>query len=256
MLLRPRIALAFVLFFLTTIPAICQLYRPIPPRLYSPFSRIQGYVETGWYASSEVYKYVADVNLSFDFGSWNQARFNFYGGILTLIDSNSVEGFQPDRYRGTLQPSAYIRNGLSVYSFAVRHQSYHNIDQPLGDAQESYELYNLGYQWLGRPYIAFFTGKYLNRSNVDYDWDFFLNVSTACIGRCRYSPFYVAGTGHFVIENGSLYSRSSFFDYELEAGYQNRSGVRYFTSYRLIHDVDKPNGITDHQWIFGIKYIW
>jgi hypothetical protein len=242
------------LFFSTTIPAICQLYKPIPPRLYSPFSRIQGYVEAGGYAISDVYKYSADVNLAFDFGSWNQVRFNFYGGILTLIDSDSEDGFQPERYRGTLQPSAYIRNDLNVYSFAIRHQSYHNIDSPLGDAKESYELYNIGYQWLGRTYVAFIVGKYANRTNVDYDWDFYLNVSTACIGRCRYRPFYVAGIGHYVIEDGP--SRGSFFDYELEVGYQNPSGVRFFTSVRQIHDINKPNGITDQEWVFGIKYVW
>jgi hypothetical protein len=216
---------------------------------------MHGEVETSWYGSSEVYKYLADINLDFDFGSWNNVRFNFAGGILTYIKSSHQKNFQPDRFRGTLQPSAYITRGAKTYVFAIRHQSFHVIDR-VSPSVESYEIYRLGYIRQGRTSFGLYAGNYLHRDGVDYDWDFQAEATNACLGSCRYGTFYYDGLVHYVIENGSLPNRSSFFDYGLEGGVQTKYGIRYFLAYRQIHDVNQFNGVTDHQFVVGMKYLW
>ncbi|MEN6521929.1 MAG: hypothetical protein ABFD46_12365 [Armatimonadota bacterium] len=241
-----------LLFLLIAAPAMAQLRAPVQ---YSLLSESHGDVELGWYASSDEYKYIADVNLAFDFGSWKDARFNFRGGILTLVKTTDDDNFQPDRYRGTLEPAVYLMRSNRVYSFSIRHQSFHTIDrEPV--FEESYELYNVSYQLRGQPNLTFAVGKYMNTADVDYNWDLFAEIDTSCIGSCRYGRFYTDLIGHYVDEDGDLSSRSSFFDYNIEAGIQTEAGVRYFTAYRVIHDINQFDGITDHQWVFGLKYIW
>jgi len=198
-----------LLLLLVSTPAIAQFSAPIP---YTILTRSHGNVEAGWYASSEIYKYLADLNVAFEFGSWNDARFSFRGGILTYIKTTDEDNFQPDRYRGTLEPAVYLQRDNNVYSFSIRHQSFHAIDR-VPPFDESYELYNLTYQRIGQPYITFSLGKYLNANDVDYDWDLFVEIDTGCIGGCRYGRFYGTLTGHYVNEDESLSSRSSFFDY-------------------------------------------
>jgi hypothetical protein len=212
-------------------------------------------VEADWFAASDIYKYKIDVNVDFEIGSWKQARFALGGGILTYIEGSDTNAFQPSRYRGTVEPQVYLERGCDIYSFSVRHQSYHSIDS-LPSGAESYELYNLGYLHRGRPNICFQIGRYGNQNGVDYEWNGFLDVDTGYIGRCRYGPFYVKGTLQYVRESGEIPDRHQFFNYILEMGVQNTSGVRYFTAYRQIHDVNQFNGITDHEWAFGVRYVW
>lgn len=241
-----------LLILLVSTPAIAQFRAPVP---YSILTKSHGNVEAGWYASSEIYKYLADLNVAFDFGSWHDARFNFRGGILTYIKTTDEDSFQPDRYRGTIEPAVYLQRNDNVYSFSIRHQSFHAIDRvPTFD--ESYELYNLTYQKTGLPNFTVSLGKYLNTNEVDYNWDLFAEIDTGCVGGCRYGKFYGTITGHFVDEDEDLSTRSSFFDYNLEAGIQTSLGVKYFTAYRVIHDIDQFDGTMDRQWVFGMKYIW
>lgn len=234
------------------LPASAQFRAPVP---YSLAARTHGNVELGWYASSDLYEYIADVNVAFDFGSWGDARFNIGGGILTLIKNTDAESFQPDRYRGTIEPAAYIQKGSDIYLLTVRHQSFHTIDRP-PPLEESYELYSLGYQHLGPTNIRAVVGRYLNRQDVDYQWDAFLEISNACLGTCRYGRIYGSVTGHYVDEDESLSDRGSFFNFSLEAGVQTPVGVRYFVAYRRIHDIDQFNGVADDGILIGVKYLW
>ncbi|MBI2844381.1 MAG: hypothetical protein HYX78_13365 [Armatimonadetes bacterium] len=246
------IRLMFLLVALAACPVRAQLRSPVP---HSSPGATHGSVEAGWYASSDIYKYLVDLNVSFNFGSWGDAKFNMGGGILTLVKDTSRDSFQPDRYRGTIEPAVYLKQGANVYLFSIRHQSFHTIDRP-PPLDESYELYNLAYQRIGDPNILLSVGRYLNRDDVDYEWDLFAQVDTACIGMCRYGPIYVSGTGHYVDEDESLSERSSFFDYSLEIGVQTHTGVRYFAAVRQIHDIDQFGGITDDQVVLGVKYLW
>ncbi|HOP80617.1 MAG TPA: hypothetical protein PLZ21_08655 [Armatimonadota bacterium] len=247
-----RIIGILVLLMLIALPSAAQFRTSLP---YTLLTRTHGSVEFGWYASSDVYKYIADLNTVFTFGSWGDAKFSFRGGILTLIKSTDEDSFQPDRYRGTLEPGIYWETDKNIWAFSIRHQSFHTIDRaPPFD--ESYELYNISYQRLGSPNILLSVGKYLNTNDVDYEWDYFAQIDTGCIGVCRYGDIYFSALGHYVDEGTELSTRSSFFDYNLEVGIQTKNNVRYFTAYRLIHDVDQFDGVTDNQWLIGVKYIW
>lgn len=218
-------------------------------------SKIHGGVEAGWYAASELYRYNADVNVAFNYGTWENAYFTFGGGILTYIESSNQQGFQPSRYRGTLEASVNLPQDQNVYSFRIRHHSFHNIDQPANGA-ESYELYLLGYERHGTPDYVFTAGNYLHTNGVDYTWNLFAGADVIPLVQYSKGTIYTSGFGSFVFENGSLPNRDGFLDYSLELGFRTKSGVRYFSAYRQIHDINMFNGVTDHQLLIGIKYIW
>lgn len=251
--------LLLIIFLIAAVmPAVAQLPPPFPypePAPENVITHTHGNVELGWYASSDVYKYLADINVSFDFGAWHDAHFNFGGGILTLVKSTSEDGFQPDRYRGTIEPSIYLPKGNNVYIFSVRHQSFHAIDRPR-ETKESYELYNVAYQRPRPPNLRLAVGKYAHRTGVDYSWDVLGQIDNACLGHCSTGRIYGSATGRFVKANGSLSDRDSFLDYSLEAGIQTKSGIRYFASYRRIHDIDGFSGATDNGVILGMKFLW
>ena len=97
------------------------------PGVGSP--KIHGDASAGYYATSEVYRYAADVNLNFDFGAYKDVKFAFDCGIRTLIKADAGTSFQPDRYRGTLEPSARLKRGKDTYEFFIKHQSFHDIDR-------------------------------------------------------------------------------------------------------------------------------
>lgn len=240
------------------VPAAAQLSQPFPyPEPASPgvIRHTHGTIETDWLASSDAYRYSADLNVSFDFGGWKGAHFNVGGGILTLIKHTNEHSFQPDKYRGTIEPSIYWPRGNNVLILSVRHQSFHTIDRPRDD-RESYELYNVGYQRRGDPNFRLTAGKYEHRIDNHYDWDFLAQVDTACLGGCGIGKFYASGIAHYVTESGNPTGRSNFFDYSLEGGIQTVEGIRYFTSYRQIHDIDRVNGITDNELLFGLRFMW
>lgn len=250
--------LAITAFAAVWVPATAQFAPPIPSptQLASPgLTRIHGSVEGGWYASSDIYKYIADLNVSFDFGRWKDARIAFRGGILTLIKTTDEDNFQPDRYRGNLEPFIYLHRGDDTYAFSIRHQSFHTIDRA-PTLEESYELYNISYQHRGVPHYRIAVGRYANRQDVDYEWDILAEIGTDCLGLCRYGPIYGTAIGHFVTESETLSDRGSFFDYSLEIGVETQADVKYFTALRLVHDIDQFDGQTDHQWVVGIKYNW
>jgi hypothetical protein len=240
-------------------PVFAQLAPPFPypePAPESVVKNIHGSLELGYLATSKVYRYVADVNVGFDFGSWRGAKFNFGGGILTLVRSGSGDDFQPDRYRGTIEPAIYLPKGRSAYIFSIRHQSFHSIDKP-SDGKESYELYNAAYQHAGPPNIRIAIGKYINRKHVDYNWEVLAQVDTACLGYCKFGKFYVSGLAHYVKESSdSLSGRDSFTDVSLEAGIESKSAIRYFVALRQIHDIDRFLGTTDNQVLIGTKILW
>jgi hypothetical protein len=211
-------------------------------------------VEAGWWITGEPYRYIADINLAFDFGSWKKTEFNIGGGVLTLIQDTDEDNFQPDRYRGTIELAAYHPKGPQAYIFSIRHQSFHTIDRP-NPTDESYELYNVGWQRAGAPNLRFAVGYYAHRTDVDYQWDFLAQVDTVCLGYCKAGMFYGSATGHFVTEDGDI-DRDNFFDYNLEAGIQTQAGTRFFLAKRLIHDIDQFNGLTQNGLILGVKYLW
>lgn len=242
-------AIGVTLAFTVAPPALAQLPIPVPAPVVSG---THGEIEVGWYAAGDVYKYIADVNIGFNFGSWKDATFSFEGGILTLIKTTPDDSFQPDRYRGTLQPSVSWERENNTYLFAIKHQSFHTIDRP-PPLEESYELYLVGYERTGPPNLVLTVGRYLHAIDVDYKWDIFAQLDTACIGTCRYGRVYTTLAGHYVKEDGS---RGSFLDYNLEVGVQSPSGVRYFGAIRQIHDIDQFGGTTDNQLAVGVKYLW
>lgn len=247
-------SILIVLLLFSIVPASAQLSGP-PNYKLTP--GIHGDIQAGWFITSDIYRYVADINFNFNYGSWGNIHFNFDGGILTLIKSSNQEGFQPDRYRGTLEPSMFYKHNHNIYSFAIKHQSFHTIDRAPDDDGEdmSYELYSLAYQYQARANYTFSAGRYLNESVSDYEWDLYLDVNNAYIGFGRFAPIYYDVTGHYVTEPGNS-ERGSFFDYNLEFGYQSRQGARYFLAYRQIHDINQFNGVTDHELDLGIGLIW
>lgn len=217
--------------------------------------KIHGSAELGWFAVSDIYRYIADVDVAFNFGTWNNTYFKFRGGILTYIESTEQQGFQPSRFRGTLEGSANLPKGTGIYSFIARHQSYHAIDSS-DPTQESYELYMLGYERPGTPDYRLTVGKYSDHDEVDYQWDIFAEADVIPLSTFRSGIIYTSGWIHGVTENGSLPNRDGFIDYSLELGIKTKGGVRYFTAYKEIHDINQFNGITDHQLELGLKYIW
>ena len=220
-----------------------------------PGSPIHGEVVAGYYPVSDVYRYAADVNVWFDYGSHKATKFYFRGGILTLIKASPEKDFQPDRYRGTLEPGARWVHGDHECDFFIKHHSYHDIDRFDG-INESYEVYGLRYTkattW--NPTIA--AGKYCNTQDLDYDWDFFASVDNGCIGVCNRKPLYAAASLHLVTEKGDVPGRKDFLDYSAEVGIETHAQVRYFVSYRQVHDIDRYAGTTDHGLLAGVRYTW
>lgn len=238
------------LFLLISIPGFAQTSGPRPYCTEHTHGRVEG----GYLAASDLYTYSVDLNVDFDIGAWKEARFAFGGGILLYADSDE-QMFQPDRFRGTFEPQVYTVKGPDIYAFSIRHQSFHDVDS-LPPGSMSYEIINLSYLHRGRPNIWAQLGKFINQHGVDYEWNAYLDIDTGYIGRCRYGPVYVRGTGRYVGESGQIPDRHEFFDYNLETGLQTTSGVRYFTAYRQIHDINEFDGVTDHQWVIGIRYVW
>lgn len=256
---RPSIALLAII----AAPAVAQLAPPFPYPRPAPTDIVKnthGCVITGYAPTNDVYRYVADINVSFDYGSWHKYKFNFGGGVLTLIESGcDGNSFQPDRYRGTVEPAVYLPRDHSAYIFSIRHQSYHAIDRtqdPVG-GKVSYELYNLAYQMAGSPNLRFAIGKFTNVQYADYSWDFLAQADTVCLGYCKAGKFYMSATANFVTETGSNQSgRSNFFDYSLEAGIEAKSAIRYYVAYNQIHDIDMFDGKTEIGPLAGIKIYW
>lgn len=258
------VRLLIALLAISSAPALAQLAPPFPYPRPAPTDIVKnthGGVALGVSPTNEVYRYVADINVSFDFGSWHKYKFNFGGGILTLIRSGCADGndFQPDRFRGTVEPAIYLPSDHSAYIFSIRHQSYHSIDRtqdPVG-GKESYELYNLAYQTAGSPNLRFSIGKYANVQHCDYSWDFLAQADTVCLGYCRAGKFYISGTVQFVTETGENESnRDNFFDYSLEVGIEAKSAIRYYLAYNQIHDIDKFDGKTEIGPLVGVKIYW
>ncbi|MDO8682303.1 MAG: hypothetical protein Q7N50_02315 [Armatimonadota bacterium] len=218
-------------------------------------THVHGDIMAGYYAQSDVYDYLADINIWFDYGSAKGAKLYFYGGILTLIKSTDEESFEPDRYRGTLEPGIRLQRGNSSYEFFIKHQSFHDIDR-FDDLDETYEIYGLRYRKAGPWNYTLSAGKYENKDDVDYDWDYYASLDNACIRVCNGKPIYTALSLHGVTEDGSLANRDDFLDYSLEVGLQSSLGIRYFANYRQTHDIDRFNGATDHGIILGVRYAW
>ncbi|MDO8586676.1 MAG: hypothetical protein Q7T82_06505 [Armatimonadota bacterium] len=220
-----------------------------------PGTRIHGDILAGYSPVNNVYDYTADFNVRFDFGSYNAAKLYFDGGVLTLIKKTSEKSFQADRYRGTLEPGIRLPHGKNSYALFVKHQSFHDIDRFDG-LTESYEILGLRY-YLNNPWNpAVSAGNYVHRNDVDYDWDFALSVDNGCIGFCGSKKLYGAASLHYVTEEGALSDRNHFLDYSAEIGLESTDSVRYFLSYRQIHDIDGFDGHTEHGLLVGARYKW
>lgn len=220
-----------------------------------PDAKIHGDIAAGYYAVSDVYRYIADVNVWFDFGASNGAAFFFNGGIQTLIKGASDERFQPDRYRGTLEPGVKWAKGENVYSLFVKHQSFHDIDKYDG-IDESYEIVGIRYARASLWNFNVSAGKYIYRQDVDYDWDFTASVDSGRANVCPGRRLYGAASAHYVTSDGSLTSRDGFLDYMAEFGYETRLNVRYFVAYQVVHDIDRFAGRIEKGLLFGVRYKW
>jgi hypothetical protein len=240
---------AFIVIGLIVSARMCAFAQPGVPE-----TKIHGELVAGAYPISDVYKYAADLNVWFDFGAWNPAKFYFNGGILTLIKANSNKGFQPDRYRGTLELGARLPEGKKSYSLFLKHQSFHDIDRFDG-ITESYEILGLKYS-LANPWnLTVSAGNYVHKEDVDYQWDFGASVDNGCVAVCSGKPLYGAASAHYVTESG-ITGRDHFLDYSAEIGVETHAGVRYFMSYRQVHDINQFNGETDHGLLVGVRYKW
>jgi hypothetical protein len=227
----------------------------VPAQTPSNGSRVRGNLSFGYYASSDVYRYAADVNAWLNYGWYNDARFYFRGGILTQIKGGDGESFQPDRFRGTLETGAALSRGRSNYTFFIRHRSYHDIDRYDG-LDESYEIYGVQYCRKDLCNLTFSAGAYQNTRDVDYDWDFLISFSEPVVGHIKGRPVYISGDIHRITEDGSLPDRDGFWNYSAEVGLESPVGVKYFVSYRKVNDVDRFDGVTDRQILTGIRYQW
>jgi hypothetical protein len=219
-----------------------------------PESKIHGDISAGYYSISNVYKYAADLNVWFDFGAWNPAKFYFSGGVLTLIKSDKAEGFQPDRYRGTLELGARTQRGKNNLSLFLKHQSFHDIDRFDG-ITESYEILGLKYSVANPWNPTISAGNYVHKLDVDYQWDLRASVDNGCVGICSGKPIYGAASVHYVTESG-VTGRDNFVDYTAEIGLETHYSVRYFLQYQNIHDIDSFNGRTEHGLVVGARYKW
>ena len=218
-------------------------------------SPLHGEALVGYYPVTNVYRYAADINVWFDFGNYNKSRFFFNGGVLTLIKSNSDKGFQPDRYRGTVEAGVKLPRGQNTYALFVKHQSLHDIDRFDG-LTESYEILGLRY-YANNPWnLTVSAGNYIHKEDVDYGWDYALSVDDGCIGMCGKRKVYAAGELHYVTEDGSVPGRDNFLDYRAEIGLESSESVRYFLSYQNTHDIDRFAGRTEHGLVVGVRYAW
>jgi hypothetical protein len=220
----------------------------------APETKVHGDLLLGYYPVSDVYKYVADVNVHFNYGSYKESNIYFGGGILTLIKKTDLKSFQPDRYRGTLETGIQRSRGKQALSLYVKHQSFHDIDRFDG-ITESYEMLGVRYAQNSPWNPTFSLASYVHKIDVDYKWDFSASVDNGCLGVCRGKSIYGAASIHYVGENGQI-NRDNFFDYNAEVGFQSQASIRYFLAYRQTHDIDRFNGTTDHAVLVGMRYGW
>lgn len=221
-----------------------------------PGQRVHGQAELAYMAASDIYRYLADVNLWFDFGSWKKATFFFDGGVLVYASQDEDRGFQPDRLRGTLELGSYVPQQKNTYYFYVKHQSFHDIDS-FDNSDESYEIYTLAYRRHERPVTLFASaGKFENQHDNDYDWEFLFWFEVPRIGMAGKDPLYLSGSARHVTETDNPTGRDGFTDFTAEFGIQTTPGLRFFTAYRQIHDINRFNGLTDHELLLGMRYGW
>lgn len=223
-----------------------------------PPKALHGDIMIGFAPVKTVHTFTIDVNLHFDYGNWESAKFFFNGGILTLVKSGTgTDGFQPDRYRGTLETGARWEKPNGDLEVFVKHHSYQDIDH-FDQIKESYEILGVRYKSsLPGPVNTMVSlGKYTNLGDLDYSWDFAASADTSLAECPRKNRIYYAADIHVVTENGESSTRNGFIDYGLEAGIQNRESVRYFVAYRLIHDIDRFNGETEKAFQIGTRYRW
>lgn len=220
-----------------------------------PSNKVHGRADAAYFVINSVFRYEADVNLWFDFGQYKDFVFFFNGGLLVYAEDNSDKTFQPRRLRGTLEPGTYLRKNRNTYYFYIKHQSFHDIDT-FDNLDEAYEIYTLAYKYSGNPTFFVSAGKFLNTDDVDYDWEFVGWFEYPNLFHKSHNPVYFSGSVRRVEETGDLSDRNGFTDFTSELGVETAPGLRYYTGYRVIHDVNRFDGATDHEWAVGIKYLW
>ena len=123
------------------------------------------------------------------------------------------------------------------------------------DLDESYELYGVSYEWLGSPGYYLRAGKYLNRKDVDYDWDI-AGSATFNLKPINGRETYFHAWLHQVTEDNGLDDRDGFMDYAGEMGIKFYSGIVLFGRYEFLHDIDGFGGASDHHVLVGTRYVW
>lgn len=202
---------------------------------------------------SDTYDTVGNLGATFRIGNLLGGDLYFFADMLTWIENPSASEFQPRRIVYTLEagytPKA-VENRTTLF---VKHQSFHDVDSFDG-MDESYELYGLRYRVREEPHVWLRIGKYLNRTVVDYDWDYIVGLQSD-IGTMGNNLLYGFALLHYVTEDGSS-GRDGFVDWALETGLDFQNSITLFLRNEQLHDVDRFAGITDTYTTLGIKYEW
>ncbi|MHB0912717.1 MAG: hypothetical protein ACYC2Y_04640 [Armatimonadota bacterium] len=221
------------------------------PILPPPLNFAHGRASFMMLLNSDLYDAAGDLGATFRLGSAGEGSFYFLGDMFTWIDIKSNLDFNPQRIEYTLEPGYAIQHGRGIYSFFVKHQSFHDVDFT-DDIDESYELYGARYSRTGSHDMMLRVGKYLNTRDVDYDWD----LAGQAIFYTKQSDderTYLKVWAHHVTVEGN---RSDFTDYAGEVGIEYRSGATVFVQYAFLHDLDRANGQSEHLLLVGPRYEW
>ncbi|MHB0997915.1 MAG: hypothetical protein ACYC27_01610 [Armatimonadota bacterium] len=223
------------------------------PVLTANDSKGNGQAFFGTALSDDIYNTAGSLGATFRTGRIGPGKLYFFGDIFSWINTTHSE-FKPQRVIYTLEPGYFYVSEKSTYRFFIKHQSYHDVDFT-DNIDESYELYGLSYKYSANPEYYLRIGKYMNRKDVDYNWDFAGYVRFYLDDSTNVNP-YLHLWLHQVTESDNSTDRNGFTDYAIEAGYEWKSGLTIFARYELLNDLNRFNGNSDHHILFGPKYMF
>jgi hypothetical protein len=247
--------------------------QPITKKDFDWIGEVEGEVLWAkYFNAAKHFNWNGQLGVNIDILRYKKAFLYVKANLETVLEEDVGTDFDPYDMNYMIEPGVRLENKIGSLSFIWHHVCQHDVDRFDGTT----EKYNIGgirleskrkdsfenkenFEWLWNFSELFSVGKYVQRTDNNYDWDVIGEAGVDILRYKKMAPYLKANT-HLVTQTADRPSGKKYFlNYTIEPGIKLRipkGTLSLFCQIWHKHDIDRCDGKTDDFGLAGIRYEW